>query len=255
MKTLYYFPFLLLFFFQTSCSTTSDDSNIEPDSTSESTQEVNRFPEDSDANQLSVLKVANYHVDEIDPSIRNKKWMELIKIGNTYALVNSSILLSRVHDEILDEEFEMTGWEVYTAHADKSVLLIEKYPFLKENQVNHVATDVEMGFNKEKTYTYNNVKYRLYSKGNQENETNFQLFVEAEKNGKKITTLLVSIPQMQDKQTMIYFIGDIDNDGRLDFIIDSSNHYNVQTMTLYLSQPTDAESLCIPVGQITSVGC
>lgn len=232
----------------------SVEQTIENPETHE-TKEVTFYPLDEDANSIKILIAQNYHGDEIHPELRFKKWMELIKIGNTYALVNSSISLERVHDEILDDEYEMTGWDVHSAHAENSVLLIEKYPFLKENQVNHVATNVLIEFNKEQIFTFKDIKYRLYSKGNEASQTNFQLFVEAEKNGKKVTTLLVSIPQLEDKQTLIHFIGDIDNDGRLDFIIDSAGHYNVQTLTLYLSQPTDAESLCTPVGQITSVGC
>lgn len=258
MKTLYYLsPIISTLVILGSCQTQSRSEDLINNTSEEITteQEFVHYPVESDANLIKILETSTYHEDEIDPSIRNVQWMELIRLDNTFAIVNGSISLKRVYDPVLDEENEMTGWEVVSRHGENSILLIEKYPFLKEHQVNAVTTDLEFGFNEEKTFQFNNQKYRLFSTGNKEKESNFQLFLESEKNGKIRQTLLVSIPQFDSKNTFIHFIGDIDNDGKLDFLIDTSNHYNVQSLTLFLSQPTDESTLCIPVGQITSVGC
>ena len=251
MKTRNYFLYIVICNILYSCN----DNPTHTKTVLEYEDVTTHFPFESDVNQLSILRNGSYHGDEISTDIRMKKWMELIKIGNTYALVNSSLRLNRVHDEILDEDYEMSGWEVKTPHENNSVLLIEKYPFLKENEVKHIATNVHIDFGQEQSYSYQDIKYRLFATGDKASDKNYRLYVEAEKNGEKRITLLVAIPQYDDKQTLIHFIGDIDNDGRLDFIIDCSSHYNAETLTLYLSQPTDAESLCVPVGQITSVGC
>lgn len=53
----------------------------------------------------------------------------------------------------------------------------------------------------------------------------------------------------------LIFVGDIDGDGILDLIIDTSRHYNATSPTIYLSRPADNGEVVKPIGGHTSVGC
>ena len=58
-----------------------------------------------------------------------------------------------------------------------------------------------------------------------------------------------------DASPNLLFAGDLDHDGRLDLIFDTSDHYNVRRPTLFLStQATPGELLGI-AAQFESVGC
>jgi len=58
-----------------------------------------------------------------------------------------------------------------------------------------------------------------------------------------------------DAEPQLIFAGDLDRDGRLDLIIDTSNHYNMQRPTLFLSSRATGSAIVDVAGQHVSVGC
>ena len=54
---------------------------------------------------------------------------------------------------------------------------------------------------------------------------------------------------------MILWAGDIDRDGRLDLLIDMSNHYNVSAPTLFLSSHAGKGQLVARVASLGLSGC
>jgi hypothetical protein len=84
---------------------------------------------------------------------------------------------------------------------------------------------------------------------------NYKLYLTASRNGQSIIELLVAQPNFDDQMIKILFAGDIDGDGFLDLIIDTSRHYNSTIPTLYLSKPAAGGHLVKPVGQHETVGC
>jgi hypothetical protein len=113
-------------------------------------------------------------------------------------------------------------------------------------------------------FTCHDVAYTLYATGKQASESpkskayvvsNYKLFLKAVINGKNYNQLLVAISDFDDAMTTIQFAGDIDGDYRPDFIIDTTNDYNAEVPTLYLSKPASKGNLLKIVGMHTSVGC
>lgn len=84
---------------------------------------------------------------------------------------------------------------------------------------------------------------------------NYKLYLTAEIKGQKRKSLLVAQPNFDDQMINLIFAGDIDGDGILDLIIDTSRHYNVTSPTIYLSKPAGNEEVVKPIGGHTSVGC
>ncbi len=53
----------------------------------------------------------------------------------------------------------------------------------------------------------------------------------------------------------LIWAGDLDRDGKLDFLLDATTHYNVSEPTLFLSSPAQAGEIVRPVATIHFVGC
>lgn len=68
-------------------------------------------------------------------------------------------------------------------------------------------------------------------------------------------TLIAAQLNFDDKMIEIHFAGDIDGDGIIDFIIDTSRHYNQLSPTLYLSKPAKEKGSVIPIAIQNTVGC
>ena len=67
----------------------------------------------------------------------------------------------------------------------------------------------------------------------------------------RATTLSLS----DDGGAVLLFAGDLDRDGKLDLVFDTTDHYNVARPTLFLSSQARPGELLHEVARTTSVGC
>lgn len=58
-----------------------------------------------------------------------------------------------------------------------------------------------------------------------------------------------------DTVPTLLLAGDLDADGRMDLLIDTSNHYNLSRVTLYLSSAAGAGDWVAPVAALQTTGC
>lgn len=84
---------------------------------------------------------------------------------------------------------------------------------------------------------------------------NYKLYINDTINGLQHKSLLVAQPNFDDRMINLIFAGDIDADGILDLIIDTSRHYNATSPTICLSKPADKGEVVKPIGGHTSIGC
>lgn len=86
----------------------------------------------------------------------------------------------------------------------------------------------------------------VFLKGSDEDERwdiveNYELYLFEEETGKK--QLLLSIPKFNDTFVEILWIGDLDEDGKPDFIFYTSPDYEYKQIELFLSSPTDEHEI------------
>lgn len=226
-----------------------------------------RYPNPEDtAFIVKILPVGGFHGDEVWDSAVTENWYGLFKGGDKYYLSQTTVAIDSYYDPIVDEDSltQQTGKEVKVNHKDSCIMLLAGLSDLFKNQdiasINVSQRPLTPGDTA--SFHFNGVDYMLFATGSKREVRpddvyiwNYKLYLTASKNGKRLTQLLVAQPSFDDAMVNIIFAGDIDEDGLLDLLIDTSYHYNVEQPTLYLSQPADADHLLIIAGQHSSVGC
>ncbi len=75
----------------------------------------------------------------------------------------------------------------------------------------------------------------------------YKLYLLEKSSGKK--QLLLSIPTFNDTFVQILWVGDLDNDGKPDFIFDTSPDYEYKRVELFLSSQADKDEIVKKVGE------
>lgn len=214
-----------------------------------------------------LLRPGDFHEDEVQVTAEKKNWYGLFKGKSDWYLAKTKIKTTKVFDEIVDEDslVDKTGWRVQTLNKDTSLILISGLNFLAGRKIKPVVLSKNIIYPGETLrFNYAGLSYKLFATGgkNKEQEDpewfyvwNYKLYLSAKKNGKVKTELLVAAPRFNDTMTSIIFVGDIDGDGFPDLLIDTSNHYNSEEPTLYLSKPAEKGHLYKVVGKHSIVGC
>jgi hypothetical protein len=84
---------------------------------------------------------------------------------------------------------------------------------------------------------------------------NYKLVVEGNKNNQSIKQTLADIPFFDDKMVTFYWIGDLDQDGLPDFLVDLSHKYSYSMPTLFLSSKAENGELVKMIAQLSEFGC
>jgi len=223
------------------------------------------FPLDSTFT-TKVLTVGTFHGDEVWGNASDLKWFGLFKGQNGYYLKQTKINTINVNDPVLDEnENGKTGWEVQAVNKDTCLLLIEPLPFLVDRAIQGVRLSKNYIYPSDTvSFKYFGVDYKIFATGVKKKVQddpewfdvwNYKLYLTATIKGQTLKSLLVAQPNFDDQMINLIFAGDIDGDGILDLIIDTSRHYNSTIPTIYLSKPADNGEVVKPIGGHASVGC
>ncbi len=229
------------------------------------TYNYSTFPIDS-LFSAKVLTVGTFHSDEVWDNADKGKWFGLFKKNTRFYITETKLKLKRVHDGIVDaNESEKTGWEIQTENKDAAIILIERLNFLTARNVQQAILSKDQIFPGDTIQiSYLGIDYKIFATGDkkkvQEDSElftilDYKLYITAIINGKNQKSLLVAQPDFDDQMINLIFAGDIDGDGILDLIIDTSRHYNVTSPTLYLSKPANDKEVVKLIGGHTSVGC
>lgn len=222
------------------------------------------FPVDSTF-ATKVLIVGTFHSDEVWNGADKEKWFGLFRGKTGFYLAETKLKTERINDVVLDDVGQNTGWKVQTANKDTSIILIERLSFFERHTVKRAVLPKNRIFPGDTVRTnYLGVDYSLYATGGKKKLINdpegfelwnYKLYITATIKGQIHRSLLAAQPNFDDNMISLIFAGDIDGDGILDLVIDTSRHYNATSPTVYLSRPAEKGEIVKPVGGHTSVGC
>ena len=256
---------LLLSIFLVACSTKSHNS--EPTQTPLPIQQ-DSIPNVSTAEKFSakIIREGFYHSDEVWDDITKDTWVGIFINNDGYYLKKCLLKTTRCIDDTMEEDStEKTGWNINTTEKDSSILLISGLSNLQTGRISTLnLSQKQLLPNESMRVQFLGKTYRLYATGIKQQDknnpteyqiSNYKLYISTIKKGQQITTLLVKEGSFDDAMITILFGGDIDKDGFLDLLIDTSNHYNAESPTLFLSSLNDDKTILKAVANHVRVGC
>jgi hypothetical protein len=206
-----------------------------------------------------------------------EQWLVLWRSadGELARLAPAKLRIVRIHDPIMDTEVQATGREVSIAtaadHAEDAVMSL-RGPALRTGPV--VSADVEdrsagglpamrlrLG---KRAYAIDTRCEPIPTPADRDaSQAHLRCRIELSEGGMRHTLVeRLAVrgpggPELldQDATPQILFAGDLDRDGRLDLIFNTSDHYNVGQPTLFLSGAAGKGRLLRSVARFRSVGC
>lgn len=215
------------------------------------------YAEKSD-DQIQIMQIGQYHGDEITARFGiAKAWLALIVNKQQAELVASTPKISRVFDPVSDEEGAKSSYsgKLVEDHQNAPILLI-KASWLKPGPIAQ-ASLVEDS----QAFTWNAKQFRLLHRcgkaSSKESLLECKVVLSDGKNQQFIIDTSEPNQGYSDEfanTVNIVWAGDIDRDGKPDFIL-LNTHYNGENTQLFLSSKADKNQLVKSVARVYRVGC
>ena len=222
--------------------------------------------EDSAKLKIKLLETGEgFHGDQVKAK-SGEIWLGLFKDNERYFIRNTKLKIFRVHDSIVDKKENIkTGKSVFTDVKDRAVFLLKNAKTLREGEVKTLFffddnddhnEIIELQNGSRREFEFNGEKYILAV----ENKTRSDEFLGK---GSKLTLTRNGKEQIlnylkdgcDDCFWNLYWVGDLDRDGKLDFYFDLTSHYNVTDKKLFLSSQADNGKLVKYVANFWTNGC
>jgi hypothetical protein len=235
------------------------------------------------------LTAAVYRDEEIPEDYPQLAWTGLMRGPKGYYVAPVKLRWTRVPDPLFDdatEEEPGKAWEVKPETSDSAAILFRDPSLVHAGPVQPLRTDgISVYKNGRWTpatqlrdfknlrdlrlcpgdsarFTHQGLRYLLYAKGGRADASsdwgemwNYKLYVQAEVKGTRKTSLLVACPQFDDSFVSILFAGDLDNDGILDWILNTSPKYSYEERTYFRSGKAPKKELVAPVSRHVLAWC
>ncbi|MBF4486387.1 hypothetical protein [Flavobacterium sp. CSZ] len=196
--------------------------------------------------------------DKMNPaSSLTKNWIELYEDNGEYFLGKADFKIEKGFDEC-------SGDSLQSIISKKKTVVFINYPELKVGKIKSLKIEEDKIWPKEKlSFTFNNDVYTLRAEGkvlstekrslddNKEEiykkVENYKLFLKTNNGPEK---LLLQVETFNDTFVELLFAGDIDNDGKLDFIFGANRDYEETRVMLFLSSKAENEE---PVKKVSEI--
>ncbi len=206
----------------------------------------------------------NFHQGEA-VARHGERWLALRVQADDARLDTARLRVKTVFDELLDAEGQATGSEVGSDKTDVVTYLrgtgLHVGP-LAQARIEDTAGDSGLVA---QTLTLGDKAYRLATRCEAAvAESGFMCEIVLIEGERSQTLVRMTAQQMEgrpglmlgdDASPHLIFAGDLDRDGKLDLIFDTTDHYNVSRPVLFLSGAADGDELLQAVAEHSAVGC
>ncbi len=231
------------------------DTNISADETEEPFEEP-EIPK----YKVEMLMDSQYYEEEVDSKDgTHRGWMGLYRKKDKYFLMPTKAVRHALHDS--DDSKEKTGREVTSNVKLPSVFLLRNAKMLRQGEVKTVFYGNETkseGIDRKyrRNFKFNSLKYTLFIKdsGGEDGEYLTGKSKMVISDGK--TEQVIFDPQgCNDCSWNLCWVGDLDGDGKLDFMLNLSSHYNSTCHTLFLSSQAKKGQVVGDIAEVCQMGC
>jgi hypothetical protein len=201
--------------------------------------------------KVKLMQTGAFHAEEV-PYRTGEKWLGLFRVGHSYVLKPTTIKIRALNDDGLMDK------EVFTSNPESSV-------FLLRGATNLVPGEVDTVFDADRGDEFNLLGKLSFGLRGQF----WKLWIEnaapegypqkgsalmLQRSGFDPQTLRTIPDGCNDCGWQVLWVGDIDRDSNLDFLIDVSGHYNSFEPTLFLSSAGDVGFVGVFAG-FHGIGC
>lgn len=222
--------------------TTTTNEVIEKSSAKDSIKKNDVFSDEEFKEGFGILLPRSYRVYNEESPIASltDKWVDLYQKNGAYYLGKPDFEIEKGFDDC-------SGDSLVSINSRNNTMLLMDYPGLKLGKIKSFKIDKNKVWPNEKvTYVFNNVSYTLRAEGKiissevhadgDKQEVfkvveNYKLYLTV---GNK-EQLLLTEKSFNDTFVILLFAGDIDGDGKLDFIFGANRHYEEERVVLFLS--------------------
>jgi hypothetical protein len=217
--------------------------------------------EDEKGSKIRLIEQGEFHGEQVAAK-SGETWLGLFKSDDRYYLRKTKLTISMVNDPVYDGEETLTGKSVVTDNTDSAIFLLNNAETLFEGNVPTIfyadepldSTDLKIGAVKK--FEFNGLSYELsvVSKTSESEylDNGSKLLLQR---GNSVQVLRHLKDGCNDCYWNLYWVGDLDRDGKLDFYFDLSHHYNVSDKRLYLSSHAEKGKFVKYVAQFWTNGC
>jgi len=230
------------------------------DTTTQVTDGVAEVAKEEDfKSEFDILLPRSYRTYENvnDASALNEKWSELYEENGEYYIGKAKFKIEKGFDEC-------SGDSTKVILSDNKTLIFIDDPKLKVGKLKSLKIDKKRIWPGEKsTLNFNNVTYNLRAEGKVRSQYKVhtdnnkeEIFKEVEHYKLYLTAgnasekLLLTEESFNDTFVELLFAGDIDGDGKLDFIFGANRNYEEERVLLFLSSKAETGAVVKKVSEI-----
>lgn len=215
----------------------------------------------SEPELFAILLPNSYRIGENDDPTKelNTDWFDLFEKDGNFFIEKAKYTISKGYDECV-------GTETKSIDTKRKTLLLLDYKKLVVGKIDHLAIPNQYIWPKEKQeFVFNNQKYSLRAEGRIKsteripgeegqkdqlwhNVEDYKLFIKTETAAEE---LLLSEKGFNDTFVKLLFVGDLDKDGKLDFIFEANRDYEEDRVILFLSSEAKGNKVEEKVSEIS----
>ena len=211
-------------------------------------------------NVFNILLPATYRISNDDNPAKEltNDWFDLFEKDGKYYIEKATYTISKGNDEC-------SGLDTRTIETNRKTILLIEDSKLKTGEIDSLPIVKKYIWPKQKQeFTFNNQTYTLRGEGTMEgnpkitNETSDDdLWGKIKTYKLYLTTtgfsevLILSQDEFQDTFVELKFVGDIDRDGKLDFIFGANRNYEETRIILFLSSEAEENKVIKKVSEIS----
>lgn len=207
--------------------------------------------------QVKLMWESSFHSESF-LNQSGEKWFGLFRDGDKYNLRQTTLNVKRIKNPVLSD------LEVSTSDSSRSVFLVRDILKFNKTEIPTVFADLDDDESdptdttikpSETKLDFNGLTYSLYveSPDNSESPTvGSKLYLQV---GEKKQVLRYLKNGCNDCLWSLIWAGDLDQDGKLDLLLDLTQHYNVEDIVLFLSSKAEKGNLVKFVADFYNVGC
>ncbi|HHO53287.1 MAG TPA: hypothetical protein ENK18_21050 [Deltaproteobacteria bacterium] len=211
---------------------------------------------------FALLTLGIHHGDEI-PSGADGEWMALIQRSGGWQLESAAVQIEAIPDPVLDEPGEPpTGKAVGVPDLGGAPLVLLRGPGLAAGPVHVAQIDPRPLFpgDQQQLSLPGGEPLTIQSYGqaspNQHGALvlgDYRLVVRRAR-APEVELFPSSHLDKEGQVPRVLFAGDLDRDDQLDLLVDTSDHYNVSQLTLFLSSAAKGGAALAPVASFRTLG-